>query len=205
MCLHGMCARYAWKWATCAQRWVRCTRRWARCTRRWAKCARSSTSLTCSRRTWPRSAPRSPCAIHRRNDGGDARLQSRHVLCQPSQRASERLLVGGFVVAAALVAGEAVAGVVDMNFHIRTLLFDDLNIAHRDRMILVAEMQERRNLGLFVDIPRDGAAIVTDRARQTVEIACCEEGDAAAHAIAHDADRAYALDGIDRGRRVTHH
>src|SRR5713101_9876196 len=111
---------------------------------------------------------------------------SPHVLGQPGERAPKRLLVGGFVVAAALVAGEAVAGVVDMNFHIRTLLLDDLDVAHRDRMILVAEMQERRNLRPPVGILRDGAAVVTDRAGQTVEIAGRQEHDAAAHAVAHD-------------------
>src|ERR1700691_817355 len=63
---------------------------------------------------------------------------SSHVFGEPGERTAERLLVGGLVVAAALVAREAVAGVIDVNLAIRTLLLDDLHIRQRDRMILVA-------------------------------------------------------------------
>src|ERR1700722_18500999 len=69
---------------------------------------------------------------------------SPHVLREPGEGAAERFLGGGFVVAAALIAGEAVAGaLVDVDLDVRALLLDQLDVGHRDRPVLIAELQER--------------------------------------------------------------
>src|ERR1700687_626286 len=77
---------------------------------------------------------------------------SSDVLGGPDEGALERLLVGRLVVGAALVAREAVAGVVDVDLHVGALRLDDLHVRQRNRMVLVAEMQQRRHLRLEVRV-----------------------------------------------------
>src|SRR5580704_6203666 len=67
-----------------------------------------------------------------------------------------------FVVAAALVAIEAVVGVVDINGHRRIGLFDLAYVVHRDVLILLAEMQYGGRLGLLRQHRRDAAAVIAD-------------------------------------------
>src|SRR5271169_5873321 len=74
------------------------------------------------------------------------------VFGEPGEGALERLLVCRLVVGAALVAGEAMAGMVDVNLHVGALRLDALDVGERDRMVLVAEMQQRRHLRLQVGV-----------------------------------------------------
>src|ERR1700744_2732976 len=92
---------------------------------------------------------------------------SAHVLAEPRGGAVPRLLARRLVVAAALVAGEAMAGaLVDVDVAIPALLLDQGDVGHRDRLVLVAEVQLRRNLRLEVDVLGDLAAVVADRGRE---------------------------------------
>src|SRR5690348_5742829 len=59
--------------------------------------------------------------------------------------------LGAFgVEAAALVAGEAVARLVDVDRHVRSRLPHLLDIAHGDALIGLAEMEQHRRVRLFV-------------------------------------------------------
>src|SRR5205814_344893 len=127
------------------------------------------------------------------------------ILRQPAERALPGRLVRGFVVASALVAAEAVARVIDVDLAIRPLLLDDLDVRHRNRLVLIAEVQERRHLRLEVGVLRDVAAVVADRGGEPVELVRRHEGDGAAHAEADDADLAGGFDVVDRGLHVAHH
>src|ERR1051325_888279 len=129
--------------------------------------------------------------------------RSPEVFPEPGGRAIPRLLVRGLVVAAALVAAEAVAGaLVDVDVAIRPLLLDRVDVGHRDRLVLVAEMQLRRHPRLEVDVLGDLAAVVADRRGEPVELAGRQERDRAAHAVSDDADLAGTLDVADRRRDI---
>ena len=83
-----------------------------------------------------------------------------------SDEARPRGLRRRFVVAAALVAMEAVAGVrIDVDLAVAAALrLDRLDIRHRDALVLLAEMHLHRHLRLLVGELRDLAAVVGDRA-----------------------------------------
>src|SRR6185437_10078414 len=101
---------------------------------------------------------------------------------------SERPLPGGFcrrlVVAAALVAKKAVpCARIHKDLAIAAaLLFDQLDVGHRDRSVLFAEMQLRRHLRLLVDILGDLAAVITDGGGKAGKPCGRKERDAAAEA-----------------------
>ena len=71
-----------------------------------------------------------------------------------------------------------------------------------DVLILFAEMQQRRDLGLQVLEPDNPAAVIADRGAQARKLASRSPGDRAAEAKADDADLAAFLGDSDRGRDV---
>src|SRR6476646_7902572 len=91
----------------------------------------------------------------RRSDGEtNARVGRRlffQMLLQEGERALPGELCRRFVIAAALVTEEAVLRVrIDEDLAIAAaFLFDHLDVAHRDRGVLFAEMQLRRHLRLL--------------------------------------------------------
>src|SRR5262249_39854243 len=111
------------------------------------------------------------------------------------------------VEAAALVAMEAVLRVgVNVDFAVAAaLLLDHLDVAHRDRGILVAEMHLRRDFRLLVGVLGDLSAVIADGSREAVELAGRQKGDRASHAEAHDGDRPFLLELVDRRLRVAQH
>ncbi len=111
------------------------------------------------------------------------------------------------VEAAALVTVEAVLrfGIDEDLAVAAALLLDDLDVGHRDRGILFAEMHQQRHLRLLVHILRDLAAVVGDGCRESRQFAGGEEGDGAAHAEAHDRDGAAPFELVDRGLGILHH
>src|SRR5580704_18027702 len=70
-----------------------------------------------------------------------------YVLRQERHRALPGEVRGGFLIAAALVAMEAVLGVgIDVDLAIAAaLLLDQIDVAHRDRSVLLAEMHLHRH------------------------------------------------------------
>src|SRR5262245_30739802 len=117
--------------------------------------------------------PRSPLT----RSTGNARLFLQ-VLLQEVQGALPSRLGAGVVEAAALVAMEAVLRIViDEDFAVAAaLLLDGLDVAHRDRCILLAEMHHERDLRLFVGVLGDLAAVIGNRRRQPVELGRRQEG-----------------------------
>src|ERR1700736_6343986 len=99
------------------------------------------------------------------------RPQSDQVLGEPGERALGAELGARLVVARALLADEAVAGRIDVDVAVRPLLADDLDVRHRDRLVLLAEMQLGRYLRLLVGILGDLPAVEADRRRQPLELA----------------------------------
>src|SRR5216684_1416100 len=87
-----------------------------------------------------------------------------HVLGQEIRGPLPRHVAAVLVEAAALVAMEAVAGVlVDEDFDVGPLLLDDLDVGHRDAGILLAEVKLGRALRLLVGKGDDAAAVIADR------------------------------------------
>src|SRR5216684_7217038 len=111
------------------------------------------------------------------------------------------------IVAPALVAMEAVLGAgIDVNLAVAAALaLDRVDVAHRDRGVLVAEMHLGRHLRLLVGVLGDLAAVIADRGGEAVELAGREEGDGAPHAEAHDRHRSALLELVDRGLHVLEH
>src|SRR5262249_60192502 len=113
------------------------------------------------------------------------------VLLEPGERALPRHLRARLVKAAALVAVEAVAGVlVDVDVAIGALLLDDLDVAQRNALVLVAEMHLRRAAWLLVREGDDAAAVVAHGGGEPVEPAGGEERGRAARAEADGRPRA---------------
>src|SRR5262245_20044616 len=73
-----------------------------------------------------------------------------NVLAEELQRARHGLLGGRGVVAAALVAMEAVIGRVVEDLHVGMELPELVHVRHRDVHVLVAEVQLGRHVGLLV-------------------------------------------------------
>src|SRR6185312_16781496 len=109
------------------------------------------------------------------------------------ERALERGLGGLGVVAAALVAAEAVPGLVDIERDIGPRCLHLLDVAHRDALILIAEMQHHRYLRLLARVRRHHAAVIAYRCGSAGQPRRGEEGEPAAPAIAHRADLAELL------------
>src|SRR5262249_15862051 len=63
----------------------------------------------------------------------------------------------------------------------------------------------RRLLWLLVGVLGDLPAVIADGSREAVELAGREKGDRAAHAEAHDGDRSFLLELVDRRLRVALH
>src|SRR5262249_24986371 len=125
---------------------------------------------------------------------------------EPRQGPLPRDLRARLVIAATLVAMEAVAGIlVHMNVAVGALLLDGLHVAHRDALILVAEMELRRDPRLLVREGDDAAAVIADRGAQAIEAAGGQERDGAAHAEAHDAHRSDVLERRDGSGGVAPH
>src|SRR5271167_1555661 len=83
-----------------------------------------------------------------------------NVLLEVRQGALHRLLGGGGVPAAALVAMEAVVGGIVVDLDLGMELADLVHVRHRDVHVLVAEMQLRRHGGLLALGAVDAAAVV---------------------------------------------
>src|SRR5262245_34718279 len=125
---------------------------------------------------------------------------------EPRQGPLPRDLRARLVVAATLVAMEAVAGIlVHVDVAVGALLLDGLHVAHRDALILVAEMELRRDPRLLVREGDDATAVIADRGVQAIETAGGQERDGTAHAEADDADRSDALERRDRRGGVAQH
>src|SRR5215510_3915574 len=128
------------------------------------------------------------------------------MLLQELERARPGDLRGGLVVAGALVAMETMRRVrIGIDLALRALPFDHLDVAHRDALILLAEMHLHRDLRLFVRELGDLAAIVGDRGGQASKPRRCQECDAASHAEADDGDRAFLLEFVNRRLSVLEH
>ncbi len=82
------------------------------------------------------------------------------------------------------------------------LIFVD--VAHRDVIVALAEVQHQRHLGTLVEHLGDIAPVVADRRRHAGNVAGRSKGERAAPAIAHDADLA-ALGGGGHGSRDVEH
>src|SRR5690349_25093263 len=93
---------------------------------------------------------------------------------------------------------------IDVDFRLRLLLLDSLNIAERNAGILFAEMHLHRTFRLLVGEFGNHAAVVTDRGLEAVEPAGGKERHAAAEAKADDATRPDRLDVAERGIDVLH-
>src|SRR5262245_17731114 len=122
--------------------------------------------------------------------GGALLLQ---VLLEEIHRALPGGLGARFMEAPALIAMEPVlrAGIdVDLGAA-AALLLDRVHVARRNRRILVAEMHLRGHFRLLVGVLGNLPAVVADRSREAVELTGGEESDRAAHAEAHDGDRAF--------------
>src|ERR1051325_1590943 len=83
-----------------------------------------------------------------------------NVLAEKLQRARHGLLGGRGVVAAALVAMEAVIGRVIEDLHLGMELPELVHMRHRDVHVLVAEMQLGRDLRLLALQAMDAAAVI---------------------------------------------
>src|SRR5215217_1998123 len=108
-----------------------------------------------------------------------------NVLAEELQRARHGLLGGRDVVAAALVAMEAVIGRVIEDLHGGMELAELVHVRHRDVHVLVAEMHLDRHLGCLALGAVDAAAIV-GRHRVGLEPGRRQPGDGAAPAVAGD-------------------
>src|SRR5579859_574443 len=82
------------------------------------------------------------------------------------QRALQCQLGACLVVAGALVAVEAVAGIVEMDRNLRIARADLVDVGQRDALILLAEMQQGRNLGRAIEELADLSAVIADRCRE---------------------------------------
>src|SRR5262249_26600741 len=109
--------------------------------------------------------------------------------------------------ASALIEMEAVLRVgVNVDFAVAAaLLLDHLDVAHGDRGILVAEVHLRRDFWLLVGVLGDLSAVIANGSREAVELAGRQKGDRASHAEAHDGDRPFLLELVDRRLRVAQH
>src|SRR5437764_10643596 len=83
-----------------------------------------------------------------------------NVLLEVGQRALHRLLGGGGVPAAALVAMEAVVGGIVVDLDLGMEFADLVHVRHRDVHVLVAEMQLDRHGGLLALGAEDAAAVI---------------------------------------------
>src|SRR5215207_1021071 len=166
-------------------------------------------SASCSVRTLPatrrdRSITRTPFRGPRASGVKlffDGRLAN--VLAEELQRARHGLFGGRGVVAAALVAMEAVIGRVVEDLHVGMELAELVHVRHRDVHVLVAEMQLGRHLGLLVLEAVDAATVVT-RDSVGLEPGRGQPGDGATPAVAGDRDLlgAAPLQLLDRGLDV---
>src|ERR1700731_2269194 len=104
-------------------------------------------------------------AALRRGEGErHARALLTDIFGDEAHGAVERRLGGGRVIAAALVAIEAVARAIDEDRHVRPRLLHLLDVGHGDALVLVAEVQHGRPLRLLARGGRDAAAVISDRA-----------------------------------------
>src|SRR5580700_6646692 len=95
-----------------------------------------------------------------------------HVLRQERHRALPGEVGGGFLIAAALVAVEAVLGVgIDVDLAIAAALaFDYFDVAHRDRSVLLAEMHLHGDFRLLIGVLGDLAAVIANGGGEAVEL-----------------------------------
>src|SRR5262245_8121770 len=114
-----------------------------------------------------------------------------NVLAEELQGARHRRLRRRRVVAAALVAVEAVVGGIVVDQHVGMGLAQLVHMRHRDVHVLVAEMHHGRHLWLLALGAVDAAAIV-GRHRIGPEPGRRQPGDGAAPAVAGDRDLAGA-------------
>src|SRR5579872_545278 len=145
---------------------------------------------------------REPRAARARNDRRFALPRSPQMLAQESDRARPGKGGARLVVALPLVAVEAVVGGIDVDFDLRVGGGDLFHPCDRDMLVLLAEMQHRRDLRLQVLEPDDPAAVVADCGAQAVKAPRRHPGESAAHAEADDGDLASLLGDRDRGGDV---
>src|SRR5665213_2810884 len=106
------------------------------------------------------------------------------MLVEERRGAVERQFMRRLVEGAALVAGEAVPGAVDVDRQLGPRLLHLFDVAQRDGLVLVAEMQDDRDLRLLAGMRRDRAAVIADGGRGAGQLRRREEGERAAPAIA---------------------
>src|SRR4051794_17514138 len=88
---------------------------------------------------------------------------STEVSAEEGQRALARQLGRLRIERAALVAVEAVVGVVEVHLDFRMRLLERLDALDRNVLVLVAKMREPRPFGLARDLARRGAATAVVR------------------------------------------
>src|SRR6476659_6168893 len=124
------------------------------------------------------------------------------VFAKKLERASERDLGRRRLIVGTRVAVEPVPARIDVDRYVGPRLPDLLDIAERDAGVDIAEVQHGRNLRNLMRAGDDLAAVVADGAGQIAQACRRKERQRAAPAIAHDADPAEWLDGIDRSLHV---
>jgi hypothetical protein len=96
----------------------------------------------------------------------------------------------GLVVACPFVAVKAVlrAG-IDVNFDVRPLGADGLDVGKRDACVFIAKVKLGRYFRPVIGEADDRATVVADRGGQAGQLGRCGIGDASAEAKTDDADR----------------
>src|SRR5438552_4431922 len=127
---------------------------------------------------------------------------SAYVLAQERERAlpCEPGRLG--VVALALIAVEAVLGVVEEELRFRMRCGEMPRARHRDRGIALAEMRHERALGLLAPSLEDSAAVVRDRAGESGQPGSAHPGDESTPAVYDNADATGGSDGVGRRRDI---
>src|SRR5438105_3152935 len=107
------------------------------------------------------------------------------MLPQEFHRTRPRRLGCLFVIARALIAMKSMAGIgIRVDFGLRSFFPDGLDVAHRNALVLLAEMHLDRHFRLLVSEFRDLAPVIGNRHRETIKTRRGEESDGPAHAEA---------------------
>src|SRR5215469_13054889 len=124
------------------------------------------------------------------------------MLAEEIEAAAERQLRRAGIVAAALVAIEAVPSGIDMERDLGMRSAHLLHVGHRDALVGLAEVQHDRHARLLVGMRSDRPAIITDSGGDAAQPRRREISERAAPAIADDADLADLRRLVDRRLQI---